>query len=150
MVKNNKRGFTIVEVLVTSIIGVVTAGVIASYISFLAKMNHEMKIRRIAGNVVHSISESIRFNLSLFQVTFDNSVDKENSILLPANLPLGISNSTLVQRSECAVVLCQAYLGYIIVPSDIVRNLYQVKFRVVSIDAEAKWKVEFTYFITVK
>lgn len=146
----NKKGFTIIEVLVTSVIGVVTAGVVASYISYLARLNQEMKIRRIAGNVVHSISESIRFNLSLFQVSFDNSVASEEEMLKVENLPLGISNSTVVQRSQCAKVGCQAYLGYVIIPSEFVRNLYQVRFRATSIDAEGKWKVEFTYFITVK
>jgi prepilin-type N-terminal cleavage/methylation domain-containing protein len=148
MIKN-KKGFTIIEILVTSIIGVVTAGVIASYISYLSRLNHEMKIRRIAGNVVHSISESIRFNLSLFQVSFD-TLESEDEMLKVANLPLGISNSTLIQRSECATKGCQAYLGYVISPSLFVRNLYQVRFVASSIDAEGKWKTEFTYFITVK
>ncbi|MNK87477.1 hypothetical protein D3C87_1074160 [compost metagenome] len=146
----NKKGFTIVEVLVTAVIGVVTAGVVASYIAYLARLNQEMKIRRISGNIVHSISESIRFNLSLYQVTFDNSQKKEEEMLLPANLPLGISNSMLVQRTQCATLGCQAYLGYIIIPSIIVRNLYEVKFLAVSTDKEAKWKADFTYFITVK
>ena len=146
----NKRGFTIIEVLVTAVIGVITAGAIASYISYLAKMNHQLKIRRISGNIVHSLSESVRFNLSLFQVTFDNSPEKAKAMLLPANLPLGISNSTLVSRTDCAKYGCQAYLGYIIVPSDTVRNLYQVKFLATSTDAGALWQTEFTYFITVK
>jgi type II secretory pathway pseudopilin PulG len=149
MIKNSK-GFTIVEILVTSVIGVLTALVVAGYLSYLAKLNQEMKIRRISGNIVHSISESIRFNLSLFQVTFDNSKDKEDAMLLPANLPLGISNSTLIQRTECVKYGCQAYLGYIIIPSDIVRNLYEVKFLAVSTDKEARWQTDYTYFITVK
>jgi type II secretory pathway pseudopilin PulG len=147
---NNNKGFTIVEVLVTAVIGVLTAGVVAGYISYLAKLNHEMKIRRIAGNVVHSISESIRFNLSLYQVSFDNSPATEERLLKTENLPLGISNSTLIQRTDCIKYGCQAYLGFIIMPSDIVRNVYEVKFRATSVDAEGKWKTEFTYFITVK
>ena len=149
MVRNN-RGFTIVEIMVTSVIGVMTALVVAGYLSYLSKLSQEMKIRRISGNIVHSISESIRFNLSLFQVTFDNSEDKEKSMLLPANLPLGISNSTLVQRTDCVKYGCQAYLGYIIIPSDIVRNLYEVKFLAVSTDKGAEWQADYTYFITVK
>lgn len=150
--KMNKRGFTLVEVLVTAAIGLVTAGVVASYVSYLAKLNHEIKIRRISGNIVHSIAESIRYNLSLFQVTFDNNSDTEKAILVPAKLPLGISNSSLIQRSECPTSKygCQAYLGYVIVPSDLVRNLYRVKFLATSTDAGAKWKTEFEYFITVK
>lgn len=147
---DNRKGFTLVEVLVTAVIGVVTAGVVASYISYLARLNQELKIRRISGNIVHSVAESIRFNLSLYQVSFDNSLEKEKEMLLPANLPLGISNSVLVQRSECATVGCQAYLGYMIMPSLTVRNLYEVKFLAVSTDKEGKWKADFTYFITVK
>jgi prepilin-type N-terminal cleavage/methylation domain-containing protein len=146
----NKKGFTIVEVLVASVIGVITAGVVASYISYLARVNQEMKIRRIAGNVVHSISESIRFNLSLFQVSFNNSPEHEEEMLKPANLPLGISNSKVIQRADCAKYGCQAYLGYIIIPSLLVRNLYEVKFLATSVDVEGKWKTDFTYFITVK
>ena len=148
MIKN-KKGFTVLEILITSIIGVITAGVIASYISYLSRLNQEMKIRRIAGNVVHSISESIRFNLSLFQVSFD-TLESEEEMLKLENLPLGISNSTLVQRSKCVEVGCQAYLGYVISPSLFVRNLYQVKFKARSTDVEGKWETEFTYFITVK
>lgn len=149
MVKNNK-GFTIVEIMVTSVIGIMTALVVAGYLSYLSKLNQEMKIRRISGNIVHSISESIRFNLSLFQVTFDNSEDKEKAMLKPENLPLGISNSKLIQRTDCVKWGCQAYLGYIIIPSDIVRNLYEVKFLAVSTDKGAKWQADYTYFITVK
>ena len=147
--KNNK-GYTIVEVLVTAVIGVLTAGVVAGYISYLSRLNQELKIRRIAGNVVHSLSESIRFNLSLFQVSFNNDPDHLKKMLKIENLPLGISNSTLIQRTECATKGCQAYLGYIIVPSDIVRNLYQVKFVAATTDVEGEWTTEFTYFITVK
>jgi type II secretory pathway pseudopilin PulG len=147
---NNNKGFTIVEVLVTAVIGVLTAGVVAGYVSYLSKLNHEMKIRRIAGNVVHSISESIRFNLSLYQVSFDGSPATVERLLKPDNLPWGISNSKLIQRSECVKWGCQAYLGFVIIPSDIVRNLYEVKFLATSVDVGGKWKTEFTYFITVK
>lgn len=148
MMIKNQRGFTLIEVLVTAAIGVITASVIASYIAYLAKLNNEIKIRRISGNIVHSIAESVRYNLSLFQVSFDNNPDSVKAMLKADKLPLGISNSKLIQRTECATLGCQAYLGYVIVPNDVVRNLYQVKFQVTGTDGEGKW--EFEYFITVK
>lgn len=146
----NQKGFTLVEILISLVIGCITAAVIASYISYLARLNAQMKLRRISGEAIHSLAESIRFNLSLFQVSFDNSTDKEEEMLAPDKLPLAISNHNLVQRAECEKVSCQAFVGYIIIPSEIVRNLYQVKFLAVSTDKEGKWRQNFTYFITVK
>ncbi|WP_413287894.1 type IV pilus modification PilV family protein [Bdellovibrio sp. HCB337] len=150
----DKKGFTLLEVLIALLIGSITAACIASYISFLARLHNQMKLRRVAGDAIHAMAESIRFNLSLFQVSFDNSNTKEKELLDPAKLPLAIANNGIVQRSECAskttVIRCQAYVGYIIIPSMIVRNVYEVKFLAVSTDAEAKWKQNFSYFITVK
>lgn len=147
----NQKGFTLIEILVSLIIGCVTAAVIASYISYLARLNAQMKLRRISGEAIHSLAESIRYNLSLFQVSFDNSTTKEDELLAVDKLPLAISNHNLINRTECSdQTPCQAYVGYIIIPSEIVRNLYQVKFSAVSTDAEGKWRQNFTYFITVK
>lgn len=146
----NQKGFTLIEILIALVIGSITAAVIASYISYLARLNAQMKLRRVSGEAIHSLAESIRFNLSLFQASFDNSITKEKEMLDPAKLPLAIQNHNLVQRSECAKVACQAYVGYIIIPSEIVRNLYQVKFLALSTDEEGKWRQTFTYFITVK
>lgn len=151
--KNNK-GFTIIELLVTVAIGIITAGAVAGYISYLAKLNNHMKIRRIAGTAVHTFAENMRYNLTLFQVSFDNSTNNEDALLDSDKLPLGISGSDVIPRSECATVGCQAYLGYIIIPSEFVRNLYAVKFVAVSTlkseSKEDKWKNIFTYYLTVK
>lgn len=147
----NQKGFTLIEILISLVIGSITAAVIASYISYLARLNAQMKLRRVSGEAIHSLAESIRYNLSLFQVSFDNSLEKEKELLAVDKLPLAISNHTLIKRSECVgQVTCQAFVGYIIIPSEIVRNLYQVKFLAVSTDAEGKWRQNFTYFITVK
>jgi len=148
----NNKGFTLIEILVALLIGCITAACIASYIAFLAGLNNRMKLRRASGEAIHAMAESIRFNLSLFQVTYDNRQAKEDEMLAPAALPLAVASNTIVPRSTCgtATVRCTAYVGYIIVPSEIIRNLYQVKFLAVSTDKEAKWKTDFTYFITVK
>jgi prepilin-type N-terminal cleavage/methylation domain-containing protein len=150
----NNKGFTLIEILLALLIGCITAACIASYISFLAGLNNRMKLRRASGEAIHAMAESIRFNLSLFQVTYDNSNAKEEEMLAPAALPLAVASNTIVPRSTCGtgtpMVRCTAYVGYIIVPSEIIRNLYQVKFLAVSTDKEAKWKTDFTYFITVK
>lgn len=146
----NKKGFTLLEVLIALVIGSITAACIASYISFLSRLHNQMKLRRVAGDAIHALAESVRFNLSLFQVSFDNSPTKGAELLDPAKLPLAVSNNGIVQRTECLKVRCQAYVGYIIIPSEIVRNVYEVKFLAVSIDEEAKWRQNFSYFITVK
>lgn len=146
----NNKGFTLLEILIALVIGSITAACIASYITFLSRLHNQMKLRRASGDAIHAMAESIRFNLSLFQVSFDNSLSKEKEMLDPANLPLAVSKNTLVQRTECTKVPCQAYVGYIIIPSEIIRNVYEVKFLAVSTDKEATWKTNFSYFITVK
>lgn len=147
----NNKGFTILEVLVTTVVGGITAYMVASYMTDLNKLHQQLKLRRLTGEAVHSIAESIRFNLSYYQVTFDNSVTKELEVLTPSKLPLGVSKGSVIQKSECATRGCEAYMGYLIIPSEFVRNLYQVKFKIVSAkDMGVSWDKTYTYFITVK
>ncbi|MNS84873.1 hypothetical protein D3C72_1187150 [compost metagenome] len=109
-----------------------------------------MKLRRVTGNTIHSFAESMRFNMSLYQITFDNSLTKEAEMLDPSKLPLGISRNNVVPRAECATKGCQAHFGYIIIPSIFIRNLYELKFKVVSPDGKATWEQTYSYYITNK
>lgn len=147
--KNNK-GFTLVEVSVATLLGALVTYAAISYITYLSGLNSRMTLRRIAANTIHSYTENIRYNLSLYQVSFDNSLEKENELLDFKNLPLAISDSTVVPRTECAKVGCQAYFGYIIIPSEFVRNLYQVKMRIWNASGKEGQGWDQTYFITTR
>lgn len=147
--KNNK-GFTLIEVSVAAFLGAMVAYAAISYITYLSNLNSRMTLRRIASNTIHSYAENIRYNLSLYQVSFNNSPEKENELLALNNLPLGISDSVVVPRSECAKVGCQAYFGYIIIPNEFVRNLYQVKIRVWNASGKEGQGWDQTYFITTR
>lgn len=146
----NSKGYTVIEVLVALAIGLVTVYMTATYVSYLGNLNAKMKLRRITGNTIHSYAESVRFNLSLYQVAFDNSVTKEKELLNPDTLPLGISRNNVVPRAQCATVGCQAYFGYVIIPSVFVRNLYELKFKVASPDGKVSWDQTYSYYITNK
>ena len=145
-----KKGFTVIEVLIALVIGFITIYATTSYLSYMAGLNAKMKLRRVTGNTIHSYAESMRFNMSLYQVTFDNSLTKEAEMLDPAKLPLGISRNNVVPRAECALKGCQAHFGYIIIPSIFIRNLYELKFKVVSPDGKATWEQTYSYYITNK
>ena len=146
----NQKGFTVIEILVALVVGSITVYATTSYLTFMAGLNERMKLRRVTGNTVHSYAESMRFNMSLYQVNFDNTVSREESLMDAANLPLGISKNNVVPRSECAKVGCQAHLGYIISPSIFIRNLYELKFRITSPDGKVSWDQSFNYYITNK
>ncbi|MBO9665953.1 MAG: type II secretion system protein [Bdellovibrio sp.] len=149
MIKNNK-GFTILETLAAAVVGILVAYATFSYLTFSAKLTNQLKLSRVSNDVVQSIVESIRFNLSLYQVSFETSLDKEDELLKQEKLPYGISNGNLVARDQCGkTVPCQAYFGYIIVPSIFIRNLYQVNLRV-SLPGREEASKKYTYFITVK
>jgi|GEM_PF-3491117 prepilin-type N-terminal cleavage/methylation domain len=147
---NNQKGFSLIEVLVALVIGCVTAYAASSYLTFMAGLNEKMKLRRVTGNAVHSFAEGMRFNMSLYQVTFDNSPAVEANMLDTDNLPLGISKNNVVPRSACATQGCQAFLGYVIMPSIFIRNLYELKFRIVSPDGKVTWEQNYNYYITNK
>lgn len=147
--KDNK-GFTLIEVSVAAFLGAMVAYAAISYITYLSNLNSRMTLRRIAANTVHSYVENIRYNLSLYQVSFDNSIEKEKELLALPNLPLAISDSVVVPRSECSKIGCQAYFGYIIIPSEFVRNLYQVKIRVWNANGKEGQGWDQTYFITTR
>lgn len=146
----NKKGFTVIEVLVALAVGFITVYVTISYLSYVSSLNARMKLRRITGNAIHSYAESIRFNLSLYQISFDNSLSKEQALLDPAAMPLGISRNNVIPKAQCATQGCQAYLGYVIIPSIFVRNLYELKFKVTSPDGKATWEQSYSYYITNK
>ena len=149
MIKNQK-GYTLIEILIAAAIGSISVYALSSFLVGLNKMNAELRLKRVTGNTIQSLAESIRFNTSLFQVTFDNSGAAEQKLLAPASLPLGITtDGTMVQRSDCSLYGCRAYAGYVIIPHEFIRNLYQVRFLVVnSSNVSEKW--ESSYYITVK
>ncbi len=145
-----QSGYTMVEVLVSMLIGVFVVYTMASFLVGLNNINNKLRLRRISSSTIRAYAENIRFDTSLFQVTFNNGGAAEAQLLDPANLPLGISkDGAVVARTDCSTTGCSAYMGYVILPDAIIRNLYQVKFVVVnSSDTSVKW--ESSYYITVK
>lgn len=155
--KLSNRGFTMIELLASVAIGIIVSYSTYYYISYIAGMTSQLKLSRVANDNVQAIVESIRFNLSMYQVTFETNVKKEDALLTADKLPYGISNGNLIPREQCAKDGCQAYFGYVIVPSLFVRNLYQVDIKIALASQNIlanKWKEEqwkkYTYFITVK
>lgn len=147
----NRKGFSLVETLVALGIGAVIAGAIAGYVAYLSKMHQTMILQKSTSQAIHAFAENIRFNLSLYQISFDNSVPREEALLAADKLPLAISENNVIPRSECSRKPCRAYLGYIIIPSEFVRNLYQVKFMVANVGSkEVVWQKDYSYYITVK
>ena len=148
--KNNK-GFSIVETMVALAITTTVVAAAGYYIGFLSNIHQTASLKRSTAVAIHSFAENIRFNLSLYQVTFDNSLSNEENMLSFDRLPLAISGNRVIPRSECSSNPCKAYFGYIIIPSEFTRNLYQVKFMVASAhDRGVKWQEDYAYFITVK
>jgi PIN domain nuclease of toxin-antitoxin system len=154
---NNNRGYTMIEILAALVVAMIVSYSTFSYISYMAKMTSQIKLARISNDNVQAIVESIRFNLSLYQVSFETDLTKEDALLKANALPYGLSNGTMIPRAQCATNPCQAYFGFVIVPSLFVKNLYQVDLKVtlpIQNNAASKWKEEewkkYTYFITVK
>jgi prepilin-type N-terminal cleavage/methylation domain-containing protein len=149
--KLNNRGYTMIEILAAMVISIIISYTTYSYISYISNLTAQMRLTRIANDNVQAIVESIRFNLSLYQVTFNDNLEIEKALLASDKLPYGIVNGALVPRSECKTKACQAYLGYVIIPSLFVRNVYQVDLKIAlpTKNKEDKWKA-YTYFITVK
>ncbi len=154
---NNNRGYTMIELLAALVVGMIVSYSTYSYITYMAGMTSQIKLSRVSNDNVQAIVESIRFNLSLYQVSFETDITKEEALLKGNVLPYGLSNGSMIPRSQCATNPCQAYFGFVIVPSLFVKNLYQVDLKVTlpaQSNAGAKWKEEqwkkYTYFITVK
>jgi len=148
--RKNQKGYTIVEVLVAMLIGSFVVYTMASFLVGLNKLHSQLRLRRVSSSTMQSLAENIRFNTSLFQVTFNNGGSAEAQLLDPANLGLGVSKEgSVIPRTDCATMGCTAYVGYVILPHEVIRNLYQVRFLVVnSSDTSVKW--ETSYYITVK
>lgn len=150
MKMNNNRGYTMIELLAAIVISVIVSYSTYSYITYIANLTAQLRLTRISNDNVQAIVESIRFNLSLYQVTFNDNLEIEKALLKSDKLPYGLSRGALVPRSQCSgQVPCQAYFGYVIVPSLFMRNVYQVDLKVALANQEDKWK-SYTYFITVK
>ncbi|UYL08356.1 prepilin-type N-terminal cleavage/methylation domain-containing protein [Bdellovibrio sp. SKB1291214] len=153
----NNRGYTMVEILAATVITAIVSYSTYSYISYLARVSFQLKLSRVANDNVQAIVESIRFNLSLYQVSFNQSISKEEAVLKADALPWGLSKGEMIPRSDCATKGCQAYFGYVIIPSLFVKNLYQVDLKVATAaqnNSAMKWKEDqwkkYTYYITVK
>ncbi|WP_413561239.1 PilW family protein [Bdellovibrio sp. HCB209] len=155
--KLNNRGFTMIELLSSIVIGVIVSYSTYAYISYVANATTQLKLSRVANDNVQAIVESIRFNLSMYQVSFETNVLKEDALLAADKLPYGLSNGNMIPRAQCKSDGCQAYFGYVIIPSLFVRNLYQVDIKIALPKQNTlanKWKEDewkkYTYFITVK
>lgn len=153
---NNNRGYTMIELLAAIVISIIVSYSTYSYVTYLANMTSQIKLSRVSNDTVQTIVESIRFNLSQYQVSFNSDIQAEKDLLDANVLPYGIARGEMVNRADCAQK-CQAYFGYVIIPSLFVRNLYQVDIKVVlakQSNVSAKWKEDqwkkYTYFITVK
>ncbi|WP_413581296.1 prepilin-type N-terminal cleavage/methylation domain-containing protein [Bdellovibrio sp. HCB288] len=154
---NNNRGYSMIELLAAIVVGVIVSYATYAYITYISNLSAQMRLTRASNDNVQAIVESIRFNLSLYQVSFETNMTKEEALLKRDALPFGLSYGTMIPKAECFKENpCQAYFGYVIVPSLFVRNLYQVDLRValpadkrVIGKQEERWK-QYTYFITVK
>ncbi|WP_413578425.1 prepilin-type N-terminal cleavage/methylation domain-containing protein [Bdellovibrio sp. HCB290] len=153
---NNNRGYSMIELLAAIVVGTLVSYATYSYITYISNLSAQLRLTRSSNDNVQAIVESIRFNLSLYQVSFETNIKKEEELLKRDALPYGLSNGTMIPKSECGRNPCQAFFGYVIVPSLFVRNLYQVDLRValpadkrIIGKQEERWK-QYTYFITVK
>lgn len=146
----NQNGYTMIEVLIAAAIGSFVVYTMASFLVGLNKLNAQLRLRRISSATMQSYAENIRFDTSLFQVTFNNGGSAEAQLLDPKNLPLGVTKEgSVIPKSGCQTQSCFAYMGYVILPHEVIRNLYQVRFLVVNPgDTSVKW--ESSYYITVK
>lgn len=150
MILTNQKGQAMIETMIAMVIGLISTYAMVSYLVDLNAINGRLKLQRLSREAIQAYAENIRYDTSLFQVTFDNSGSAEAQILAPAKLPLGITGeSSVIQRADCAKLGCLAYMGYVIIPHEFIRNLYEVKFVVINSSNEsAKW--ETSYYITVK
>ncbi|MNJ93276.1 hypothetical protein D3C87_109550 [compost metagenome] len=146
----NQRGQSLIEVIIAMALSLIAIYAMVSFLVNLNNINGRLKLQRLTTATVQSFAENIRYDTSLFQVTFDNSGKAESDLLTMQSLPLAITaESSIIDRALCAKQSCRAYMGYLIIPHEFIRNLYEVKFLVVNAsDESAKW--ETSYYITVR
>jgi prepilin-type N-terminal cleavage/methylation domain-containing protein len=126
---NNKKGFTLVEVMIA-------AGILGGILywfsggtSFLSTRNKQLEELMIMERHVNSLYENIQSNIDVYQITYD---PKEfNSNTDPTNLnkylPLAWDMKILTNVNNC--MQCPGRMGYVIVPLDGYRGLYKLTIR---------------------
>lgn len=152
MNSKNSGGFTVIEVLVASvIISVSLYGIVSGYTQFLGLVG-QISNEKASYFSIANIRESIMASPEHYQFAPSETLGTE--LLEDGKLPWFATNQQLVAKTDCqASKSCDQYVfsvGYVLYPhpSGLARSLYTLHIRVV--DKKQKTTNDFKYLVAIK
>jgi type II secretory pathway pseudopilin PulG len=110
----NHRGYTFVEILVTSALIIVVIFSVTTSLRMSQNFLSQVRGKRNRDRVVGSTLQNVVENISLFQKNFNVSKDWSDTLLDPQVLPLAWDQNVLTTKAECPS--CPGRMGFIIQP----------------------------------
>ena len=126
----NRRGNTLVELLVASVIVIIAITALTGYVVNLKKHTQRIFTSRSRSVQIQKVVQMLLADPKLFKVNFDASLSSTCTVLDNATLPLAWDNNNVADLKNCKG--CPGRLGYTIqpFPDSSRRGIYVVTIRI--------------------
>ena len=125
---HNQNGLTFLEVMISiAILASFSVAILAAFDSFSSRI-HSTQALKAQDQQLHSLMNTLRTNVDLYQLNYDHKVNNIEIGLDPDNLPMAWGANVVTKASKCPN--CPGRLGYVVHPVTGLPGMFRVVVRV--------------------